>query len=175
MQHVINIRKSTGLGQQSMAAFLGLTRQALDKVEKNLCSFSTANLIKLSRLQACLDGLPDADGNNQCNTQLSGRDESENLQRREADCRYFAAVTQKELSIREASFKKSMLLFEALNILQPTDEGDELWIKKTKNETINKLDNCGPAVCMRLRKRVYLLTAEADYIHQFVNENNIHL
>lgn len=171
MQNLINIRKSTGLGQNALATFLGLTRQALDKVEKGLCSLSTDNLIKLTRLQTCLENLPVADVNKQFNRNA----EFDRLLKREADCRYFAAVLQKELAMRELSFKQSSYLYEALKMLQPTDEGDELWIQKTKNETINKLDNCGTAVCMSLRKRVYLLTAEAEYIRDFVDENQTHL
>ncbi len=172
MQDLLNIRTITGMAQENMAAFLGLTRQALGKVESGLCRLGTGNLLKIARLQSCLENLPA--GN------VAGQMPGQPVQpgqeiEREKECRYQVVVLQRRLDMREAAFRKSMHFYEALSILQPLDEGDTLWIQKMKKDIINKLDHCGPAACMPLRKRIYLLTAEADYINRFVNEQKIHL
>ena len=167
MQQIQNIRKATGIGQLALAAFLGTTRQVLAKAEQGVCSLSTSNLLKLSRLQACLD-YPAFDNNKK---QLALTGESGYDKNHETECRYLASVLQRRLLSCESTFEKSMRLYQALCILAPADEPDELWIRKTKNKIIKKLDKCGSAACMRIRKRIYLLIAEADYISRFVNEN----
>ena len=172
MQDLLNIRETTGMAQENMAAFLGLTRQALAKAEKGICRLSTARLLKLTRLQLCLENLPAGDVENKLPVQVA--QPGQEIER-ERECRYLIAVLQRKLAMRETAFKKCMCFYQALCILQPSDKGDVLWIQKMKKDIINKLDNCGPAACMQLRKRVYLLTAEADYISRFVNRNQVHL
>lgn len=172
MVDLLNIRENTGMSQESLAAYLGITRQALDKAEKGICSLNTSSLLKMSNLQACLERL--SIGDNKKQMPVTAEDQQSEISRQE-ECNYFISVLQRKLKSLEASFKKSLDLYEALCLMQPADEGDELWIKKTKKDIINKLSNCRTAACMRLRKRIYLLTAEAEYISRFVNENQIHL
>jgi transcriptional regulator with XRE-family HTH domain len=171
MQDPLNIRDRTGMTQENLATFLDMSRRSLTKVEKGICSLGTGKLIKLARLQVCLENLPAAQVKNELPIQAA----QQQYIKQEKDCRYFILVLQRKLARREATYSQCMNFYKALCILQPQDEGDELWIQKMKKDTIKKLDRCGPVACMPLRKRVYLLTAEIDYISRFVNENQIQL
>ena len=167
MQQLLHIKRMTGMGYSDLADFLGVTRQVLEKAEKGTRCLSTNNMIKLVRLQACLDSLPEND--EKAGILPPGKIQPGN--QRETECRYLAAVLQRKLARYESSLKKNMRTYQIVSLLTPEDEGDRLWIQKKKNNIIKKLDKCGTAACMKLRKRVYLLIAEADYISRFVNEN----
>lgn len=164
MQQVLNIKNATGIGQEALAGFLGISRQALRKAEKGWFSLSTANLIKLGRLQECFDST-----NKKIPALLPGKYIHD--EKREAECHYLASLAQKQLADAEVIFQKNLQLYQALEMMEAENEADLLWIKKTKKDILKKLDKCGTATCMRLRKRIYLLIAEADYIRRLVNEN----
>ena len=167
MQQLQNIQKMTGIGIPALASFLGVSRQAIAKAENGVCSLSIVNLSKISRLQACLDKACLADNEKQP-AAISAADEN-----RAMECRYFAIVLQKRLKSYESAYAKLTRLREALGQLKSEDEAEALWIQKTKNTINKKLDKCGIATCMGLRKRIYLLHAEADYIGSPVNGQNI--
>lgn len=171
MQQLLHIRKTTGIGQPALADFLGMTRQGLARMEKGMFRLSTDNLVKLVRLQACIDNLPDIDDKKQ----MTSIENPEHIITREKECRYFVTVLERRLLGYETAFKKMTHFKEALNVFTPADEAETLWIQKTKIEIIKKLDTCGVATCMRIRKRIYLLIAEADYLNRFVNENQSNL
>lgn len=161
MQNLLHIRKSIGLSQTSLAAYLGISRQAYAKAEKDICSLNTENLIKLSRLHVCAEGLDE----NSCDMQLHlTAAEHASESRREKDCRFYATIFQKKLTELETFLSDNKRAYETVSAFVPADEGDELWKQKTKKDIHNKLDNCGPDTCMRLRKRICLLLSEADYI-----------
>jgi transcriptional regulator with XRE-family HTH domain len=167
MKDLQNIRAITGMAQESLASFLGLTRRSLTKAEKGISGLTTDKLLKLARLQLCMENLPAGEFENQL---LAKEAQKPEHVKRERDCRYFIIALQRKVARLEDTFKKCMRFHEALNKLVPADEGDELWIQKMKKDIINKLDQCGPAACMPLRKRICLLTAEADHIHRIVHE-----
>lgn len=166
MQQILHIRNTTGIGQAGLAGLLGISRQALAKAEKGMCSLSTENVLRLSRLSNCLEKTAAA----KLQTEI-GPAILEACSKREAACRYGAARLQKMLKTCEATHHESMRLQQALEQLEPVDEAEKTWIQKTKKDIIKKLEQCGTATCIRLRKQIYLLIAEADYISRFVNEN----
>ena len=166
MQLIQNIRKTTGIGLQALADFLGMTKQGLAKAEKGIFTLSTANLLKLTRLQACLDCVVLTNNKKQASPA-----EKEEYIKREREHRYLAAVLQRKLGKAEATAKKLMYINEALSLLTAADEEEALWIKKTKTDIIRKLKTCRVATSMRVQKRIFLHNAEADYLSWFVKEN----
>jgi len=167
MKFISHILNTTGISQELLAGYLGLSRQHLMNAANGLVSLETSYVIKLSRLQhafenSVINGQPDAFST------MNNKDEAT----REMACRYRALVLQKKLDRYEASQKKHRQFLCALDFFQPADEQEKLWIQRTKTFIIKKLDICGVATCMRLRKQVYLLEAEADYISRFVNDQH---
>lgn len=161
MQDLKAIRSSLNLSQESLAAYLQVSRQSVDKVERGLRELTSTKLIKLARLEACMHKSRGRLANKEAFTQKSNVEEE---LKREKECRYLAMTLQRQLDAVEQSLINSQHLHDALCTLEPMDEGDALWIQKTKKDILNKLDNCKTDTCMRLRKRIYLLMSEADYI-----------
>jgi transcriptional regulator with XRE-family HTH domain len=167
MQLIVNILNTTGISQEKLASYIGLSRQALMKAAKHFMSLDTATLIKLSRLQQCIDSASHSEKRSVFSTSIP-----EHAAEREKICRYRALILQRKLDACEQVQKKYTLFLHALELLQPEDEEEILRIQKIKANIIKDLDKCGVATCMRLRKKIYLLEAEADYISRFVNEQN---
>ena len=167
MQLIANILNTTGISQSMLAGYIGFTRQALMKATKGIISLDTAALIKLSRLQQCIESEA---GSKKQYAQSTGMDKP--AAERETICRYRALLLQRKLDACEQVQKKYTHFLHALELLEPEDEEEILWKQKTKTNIIKELDKCGVATYMRLRKQVYLLEAEADYISRFVNDHH---
>ena len=167
MKCILHILNTTGIRQDLLADYIGLSRQHLIQAAKGFISLDTSSLIKLSRLQHAIE-----------NSLIHGQQEAVSKMKDKYDatnemtCRYRALVLQKKLRNYEASRKKYRQLLAALDLFQPADEQEKWWIQRTKTFIIKKLDTCGVATCMRLRKKIYLLEAEADYISRLVNDQH---
>lgn len=150
------------MSQDILAAFTGISRQNLMKAGGGSIQLDSATVIKLSRLQHTIEiaGMSDK-------RQTVSSTACEPDTEAEMTCRYHALVLQRKLDIFEATQKKYTQLLRALELFEPADDHETHWVKKTKTFIIKKLGICGVATCMRLRKRVYLLEAEADYIRKF--------
>ena len=150
MQHLQEIIKTTGISRPELADFLGITRQGLGKAERGLFNLSTANLVKLCRLQACLDELPGEDNKK---TTAVAADYSKD-RKREMECRHVAAILERKAVILEDAVQKKMRLYQALDRMTAEDEADALWIKKTKKRNLWKKDKEGVFRIQGKRKRV---------------------
>lgn len=159
IQHILN---TTGITPDTLAGYVGLSRQALLKASMSLMSLDTSTLLKLSRLQESIESAAKKEKKSAVPTDVC-IDEAE----QEKTCRYRAVVLKRKLDKYESNQKKYTLFLQALELFQPADEEEILWKQKTKRTIIKKLDKCGVAICMGLRKQVYLLETEADYIIKF--------
>ena len=162
MQSISHILNTTGLGQDMLADYAGIKRQNLMKAAIGMIDLDAATVIKLSRLQHTIESVA---MNEKKNTAI--KVEPAHDAEQEMACRYRALVLQKRLEELETTQRKYNHLLYALELFEPADEQEILWVQRTKSFIIKKLDGCGVATCRRLRKRVYLLSAEADYIQQF--------
>ncbi|MEO6670377.1 MAG: hypothetical protein ABIN36_12925 [Ferruginibacter sp.] len=159
MRCIPHILNTTGIWPEILADYVGLSRQALLKASDGFINPTAEMHIKLSRLQQCIE---QTSGYEHEATGTGHLTDQETAQER--NCRYRALVLQRKLDKYENIQKKYRLFLRALELFQPVDEEESLWKQKSKSKIIKKLDKCSEATCMRLRKRVYLLTAEADYI-----------
>ena len=162
MKSISHILNTTGISQDMLAAYTGLSRQNLMKAGAGFIQLDSATVIKLSRLQHTIETAGISDKQETVSTPACEHDTEA-----EMTCRYYALVLQRKLDLFEATQKKYNRLLRALELFEPADEQEAHWVKKTKTFIIKKLGTCGVATCMRLRKRVYLLEAEADYIRKF--------
>ena len=165
MQCISTILNTTGISQEILAGYTGLSRQAMMYAGSGSTSLDTGTLIKLSRLAHCIDSAAGCE-----KIQPVPGDIYKHAAERETFCRYRALVLQRKLHACETAQKKYTHFLRALELLQAEGEEERLWIDKTKRNIIKKLDKCGVAACICLRKKVYLLEAEAGYIRRFVNE-----
>jgi transcriptional regulator with XRE-family HTH domain len=167
MKFISHILNTTGMSQDLLAGYTGISRQSLMKAAKGFISLNTSAMIKLSRLQLAIENsvIPEQE-------LAFSKMKNEYEATKEMTCRYRALVLQKKLDSYEAYQKKYRQFLCALDFFEPADEQEKLWIQRTKTLIIKKLETCGVATCMRLRKQVYLLEAEADYISRLVNEQH---
>lgn len=155
------------MSPQMLAGYVGISRQAMLKVEKGAMNVDSARLIRLAHLQQCINDSMAVDLPAE-RVLLPGEID----ERRREECLYQLMMLKRKLHVYEETIRKGMILLRSLELLQTVDEEEKLWKLKTKTTIIKKLDKYSEANCMRLRKRIYLLKAEADYVSTIVNDNS---
>ncbi|MFT3909349.1 MAG: hypothetical protein QM737_07995 [Ferruginibacter sp.] len=127
MQLITNILNATAISQDVLAEYIGLTRQALMKAARNVISLDSAVLIKLSRLQQCIDNAAAAEKQIAISTAIPGH-----AAERETICRYNAFLLKRKLDGYEQFQKKFTQFLRALESLEPQDDKETNWIQRTK-------------------------------------------
>ena len=169
MKALKQLRMEAGITQAGLAQWLGISRAMLCKVERGVCSLSTAALLKLAQLLSCLPGIADE----QAERRLLNVPVCKPADHRKADearlkeCRYQVSMLQRKLERLDAANEKHTRLYTALHTMEEMAPGHETWIQKHKDNLTKKLPACDEAARRELKKKIYLLTAEVDYINRF--------
>lgn len=177
MRSINRILQTTGMTQQMLADYLGIRRQSLMDAATGRKTLSQPLISKLDRLDFCvlmanLDKAPDLSGYPVYKKESSLKKPCEHNIHHLNDCRYRATTFQKKLDGLEAIKNQTTHLLKALERYEPTDEMEEKWLLMARKDALHQLANFDEDECRALRKRIHLLRAEADYVSNYLKEND---
>ena len=157
------------MSQSALAQWLGISRGMVAKAERNACTLSTAALLKLAQLQRCLfDASHGQEKRRLLNfSETNTADHLKADETRIKECRYQVAMLQRKLERLDAAYTKHTQLYTVLEALEAKVPAQETWMQQHKDKLTKKLPTCGETARRELEKKIYLLTAEVDYINRF--------
>lgn len=170
MKTIKELRTYIGLSQGDLAEYLGISRSTLIQTEQGISSLNAACLLKVARIEMCLQEPVPA--NTLSETEPDHR---QRCGEREQTCRYNMALLQRKLNELETTHAQNARLLHILDVLEHSYPDDQTWIHSNRQKAAARLQACSQTIRDQLSERIYLLSAEADYLSQYLEKQKIPL
>ena len=174
MKTIKELRIALGLSQRDMSQFLGLGRSTLTAAEQGHRDLTLTALHKLAQIEIALQSI-DADplsAKQRIPPESEIPGHAEKQAARLHNCRYSVAALQLTLTEMEREYQQNAKLYHVLSALSEQEEPEKrLWLEFNISKLKIKLQSCGTTAQQQLHEKIFLLTAEAGYISQYLEKH----